>query len=121
MMKWNWESIPSGDLMIWQGARVGVGSGKESNQALRACVLPDLDIFTRIPKFVSHQGLVAVRGVTSRFVSRNSTHPFPTIALTSRCPPWRILFLLHRIKLLVNYFQFNSLEQNIASLISEFS
>jgi hypothetical protein len=40
--------------------------------------------------------------------------------LLSFAAPRRILFLLHGIKLLVNYFQFNSLEQNSASLISEF-
>ena len=41
--------------------------------ALRACVLPDPDIFTRIPRFVSHQGLVAIRrgGSHVPFAGRN--------------------------------------------------
>jgi hypothetical protein len=61
-----------------------------------------------------------LRGVTARFVSRNSVSPFPIIAQISRCPPWRILFLLHGIKLLVIYFQLNSLGQNTATSIWKF-
>jgi hypothetical protein len=34
-----------------------------------------------------------LRGVIARFISRNSTFPFSTIALISRCPPQPILFL----------------------------
>jgi hypothetical protein len=60
-----------------------------------------------------------LRGVTACFVSLNSTFLVPVITLISRCPPRRILFLLHGIKLLVNYFQFNSLKQNSAFLIYE--
>jgi hypothetical protein len=61
-----------------------------------------------------------LRGVTARFVSRNFTFPFPTIALISHCLPRRIMFFLHEIKLLANSFQIKSLKQNSELSIYDF-